>query len=143
MKISECLPEPSTAERTKVRVSPHVLVVDDNACNQTVARYYLESFDCDVTVLDNGLQAVDAVRQMHFDVILMDCDMPVLDGYEATKRIRQTEVPGRHIPIIATTAQDPRLARPTCEAAGMDDFIEKPLTKDELWALVSRWIAVH
>lgn len=111
-----------------------VLLAEDNLVNQDVARAMLSSFGCDVHVAMNGREALDALQTRKFDIILMDCQMPVMDGYEATLAIRaheSTESVG-HIPIVAVTANVLPEDRDKCIAAGMDDFLSKPFTVDKL-----------
>lgn len=105
-----------------------VLVVEDNAVNQQVIRHLLNHIGCSVEVIDSGAHAIDLRKQNHFDIILMDCDMPIMDGYETTRRIRQWETGegAAPIPIIALTAHVIDSVRQKCFAAGMNDFLIKP-----------------
>jgi two-component system, sensor histidine kinase len=117
----------------------HVLVVEDTHASRKLLRRILEraGYSCDLVT--NGQEAMDAVERNRYDVILMDCQMPVMDGYEATRRIRQREGPALHTPIIALTASAMKGDREGCLAAGMDDYITKPVTSDRLVALIDRW----
>jgi PAS domain S-box-containing protein len=121
----------------------HVLVAEDNAINQLVAVRLLESLGCAVQAVENGRQAVAALRQRPFDLVLMDCHMPELDGFAATAAIRRAEAqgaPGRRTPIVALTADALVGDAAKCRAAGMDDYLAKPVTLERLAAVVERWI---
>jgi two-component system sensor histidine kinase/response regulator len=115
-----------------------VLVVEDNATNQKVIVLRLEKFGCSVDVAANGYEAVQATAVVSFDAILMDCQMPVMDGFEATAQIRQQG--GRHIPIIALTANAMDGERERCLASGMDDYLSKPVRADELLKKLQYWL---
>ena len=106
-----------------------ILLVEDNAVNQMVAQAMLESFNYQVTIAKNGQEAVDAVKKQVFDLILMDCQMPVLDGFEATKQIRKIYP---DLPIMAMTANAFKKTKQECFDVGMNDFITKPITDDML-----------
>jgi len=117
-----------------------VLLVEDNKVNQTVARRTLERWGCEVTCVLNGQKGLEALEKASFDVVLMDCQMPVLDGYEATRRIRRQESRGpTHLPIIAMTANAMSGDKEKCLAAGMDDYVAKPIKTDELRRALARW----
>jgi two-component system sensor histidine kinase/response regulator len=116
-----------------------VLVVEDNELNQIVATELLHSVaGAEVTVAENGLAALDQLRRRNFDVVLMDVQMPELDGYETTRRIRN-EMGGRDLSIIAMTAHAMPQDRARCLAAGMNDFITKPIDPISLFAMVAKW----
>jgi signal transduction histidine kinase/CheY-like chemotaxis protein/HPt (histidine-containing phosphotransfer) domain-containing protein len=117
-----------------------VLVADDNLVNQQVAQRMLERFGFHVDVAGNGDMAVAMCRNRHYDLILMDCQMPVLDGYEATVRIRAEESGGRRVPVIALTANAMHGEREKCLAAGMDDFLSKPIRPQTLHEALQRWL---
>lgn len=120
---------------------PLVMLVEDNAINQVVAREHLS--DCRVLVTADGQQAIDALQgtKAQFDLILMDCQMPVMDGYEASRRIRAGQAGEyyQQIPIIALTANAMKGDRDTCIAAGMNDYISKPFNESELRQKVWQW----
>ena len=119
-----------------------VLVAEDNPVNQEVALGILESLHCEVTIVDNGAEALEAYQTAkpgRFQLILMDCQMPVLDGWEAARRIRAWEGDGRHIPILALTANTVDGSKPACLDAGMDDMLSKPFRRLELEALLDKW----
>ncbi len=121
------------------RLDARVLLVEDNPVNQKVAVLQLERLGCTVELANNGLEAIDACKHREFDVILMDCQMPGMDGYEATRMLRTLEMPGRRTPIIALTAHAMKGDRDRCLAAGMDDFVAKPVDRRELARAVARW----
>ena len=117
-----------------------VLVAEDNAVNQLVARGVLENLGYAVEVVDNGREALEALQASIFDVVLMDCHMPDLDGFEATRALRTREGDGRRTPVIAMTAGVLDSDRERCLAAGMDDFIAKPVDVGVLSATLDRWM---
>jgi PAS domain S-box-containing protein len=113
---------------------PRLLLAEDNRVNQTVARRMLEKLGCTVEVVANGRLALEALAERHFDAVLMDCQMPVLDGYEATRRIRSGGAEGVDplIPIIALTAFAMPGDRLKCIEAGMSDYLSKPVRGEDL-----------
>ena len=121
--------------------SPIVLIVEDNLVNQRVAARLVEKMGYRAAVVDNGLEAIHAFQRENYDLILMDCQMPEVDGFTATIEIRRLESPGSRLPIIAMTANAMRGDREKCIAAGMDDYISKPVAYDDLRLLVTRWLA--
>ncbi|NUP99600.1 MAG: response regulator [Armatimonadetes bacterium] len=116
--------------------SPRLLVAEDNTVNQMLARLVLENLGCRVEVVNNGREAVAAASERDYDAVLMDCEMPGLDGYEATRAIRTGPRPS--VPIIATTAHQEEEEWSRCLAAGMDDRLAKPLTAEAAWAALER-----
>jgi two-component system, sensor histidine kinase len=118
-----------------------ILLVEDNPINQEVASALLETLHCECTIADNGRLALAALAESgDFDLVLMDCQMPEMDGFEATKRIRADECEsGGHIPIIALTANAMAGDRELCLAAGMDDFLSKPFQLHELSGMLGKW----
>ncbi|MDY6920165.1 MAG: response regulator [Pseudomonadota bacterium] len=118
---------------------PRVLVVDDNEVNRRVACGYLRKMGFSFDVAEDGMQAVEAVQSQDYGLIFMDCQMPGMDGYEATKAIRDW-LQGRPLPIIAITAHAMEGDRQKCLDAGMDDYLAKPLRKDTLYSVVERWL---
>ena len=116
-----------------------VLLVDDNEVNRIVILGQLKSLGAQAEAVHNGEEAVDAVSHGHYDVVLMDCRMPRMDGYEATRRIRAM---GREsLPVVAVTAQAFEGERERCLEAGMDDYLVKPFEEDQLAAVLDRWMA--
>ncbi|MFC5500012.1 response regulator, partial [Caenimonas terrae] len=116
-----------------------ILLAEDNATNQIVVKGMLKLVGyVDVTVVEDGQQVLDAVQREHYDAILMDCRMPVMDGYEAAARLRAG---GWRLPIIALTANVSEEQRQKCLAAGMDDFLSKPMEASQLAAILDRWTA--
>jgi signal transduction histidine kinase/DNA-binding response OmpR family regulator/HPt (histidine-containing phosphotransfer) domain-containing protein len=122
-----------------------VLLAEDNPVNVEVATAMLDSLGVDVSCARNGEEALQAVRAGQYDVVLMDCQMPVMDGFAATGEIRRHEREngrGRKLPIIAITANALQGDRESCLAAGMDDYLSKPFTQQQLAAVMGRWIAL-
>ncbi|KAA3656140.1 MAG: response regulator [Calditrichaeota bacterium] len=115
-----------------------ILLAEDNKINQKVAFKFLEKLGHQVYCVDNGKKAVMAVQQHFFDLVLMDCQMPELDGYDATREIRRQEK-SSHIPIIALTANAMSGDREKCIASGMDDYLSKPLDPSELEKMIQCW----
>ena len=107
-------------------------MAEDNPVNVLVTEGLLEDLGCTVTVAENGLAAADAAAEQDFDLILMDCQMPIMDGYEATRQIRAMEDGARRTPIIAVTANAFAEDRDACFEAGMTDFLAKPVTNAAL-----------
>ncbi len=121
----------------------HVLLVEDKVFNQKVATKFLQRRGLRVTVADNGKVAVETLHDQRVDLVLMDVQMPVMDGLEATREIRKVEAAaggGRRVPIVATTAHAMDGDRERCLAAGMDDYVTKPILEDELFGVLGRWL---
>ena len=143
--------DPADATEVSARMStdwePRVLLAEDNQVNQEVANAMLEDIGCRVTVVDNGLLAIDAVERETFDIILMDCQMPELDGFEATKRLREREAhgapSGTRLPIVAVTAHAMEGDRERCLEAGMDDYLTKPFSRANLVEMIERWAGIR
>ncbi|MBI4987176.1 MAG: response regulator, partial [Rhodocyclales bacterium] len=131
-------PQPDAAAPPAPTLAPlAVLLVEDHAVNQAFAMSLLEKWGHRVTLADNGRAALDALDRHRFDVVLMDVQMPVLDGLEATRRFRRSEN-GPRTPVIAMTANAMEGDRETCLAAGMDDYIAKPIRQADLAAILGR-----
>lgn len=132
-------------KRDLPQFNARVLVVEDNAINQKVATGLLKKFGIKAELAANGQEALNALQNFSFDLVFMDCQMPVMDGYEATKRIRdpQSTVLDRNIPIIAMTANTMQGDREKCLAMGMDDFISKPVDPNKLQQSLQQWLPKH
>lgn len=120
------------------RFRGHVLLVEDNFVNQKVAVRFLERLGCTVEVASNGAEGVAACQQRHFDIVLMDLQMPVMDGMTATRKIREWETTGR-VPIVALTANAMTGDRELCEAAGMDGYLTKPIEVERLRNVLTKY----
>lgn len=125
--------------------SGRVLLVEDNPVNREVAVYMLQTLLFDVDIAVNGQEAVRKVQHGEFDVVLMDCEMPVMDGYAATLSIRAWEAEvggGRHVPILALTAHALAEDRRRCLEIGMDDYLTKPFGMEQLRERIAKWVRV-
>ncbi|MCA9537724.1 MAG: response regulator [Myxococcales bacterium] len=132
------VPEPETTLVTRtVFPGARVLVVEDNPVNRMVAEKLLARLQVNIESAVDGRQGIDAALAGHFDLVLMDCQMPEVDGYEATRHLREV---GYTRPIVALTANAMEGDRERCLDAGMDDFLAKPLRKDALLAALDRWL---
>lgn len=109
-----------------------VLLVEDNDINRLYAKSILANWDCQVDIAENGLVAIEKVKNTSYDIVLMDIQMPVMDGYEATRAIRLMDVPKKDTPIVALTANATKTDIEKCLASGMNDFLPKPFTPDDL-----------
>jgi CheY-like chemotaxis protein len=125
---------PAQSAKRKYRI----LLAEDNAVNQKVACRTLEKLGYLVDVVADGRRAVQAWRAGHYDLILMDCQMPELDGYEASQEIRALEAGRGHIPIVALTAHAMQGAAEQCTGAGMDAHLTKPIDRAQLQACLAR-----
>jgi len=125
-------------EQTGTEASLKVLLVEDNQVNQMVAVSLLKKLGHRTDHAENGLKAIQALENNHYDLVLMDCQMPVMDGYEATQRIRQNPE-WKELPIIAVTANVMQGDREDCLASGMNDYITKPYKREELRTVIDRW----
>jgi len=119
----------------------HFLIAEDNLVNQMVLRAMLEPMACTLHIANNGAEAVDIYQQHDFDFVLMDVSMPVMDGLEATRQIKQIQKKrGEHIPVIGITAHAMQEDQARCRAAGMDDYLPKPVRKEAVMEMISSWI---
>ncbi|MGA2733501.1 MAG: response regulator [Syntrophobacteraceae bacterium] len=150
-KNPQQMSESSNGDKASAFLGARVLLAEDQPVNQEVARCMVEGFGCRVEVASNGQEALDALIKTPYDLVLMDCQMPELDGYAATRIFRERETQKamnqsgqaqaiRRTPIIAMTAHAMQGDREQCLAAGMDDYISKPFNMDRLFALLKRWL---
>ncbi|MBI6603450.1 MULTISPECIES: response regulator [Pseudomonas] len=131
--------DPIQVEASPVAHRARILLVEDNPVNQLVAKGMLSKLGCEVVVAGHGGEALKCLEEQHFDMVLMDCNMPVMDGYEASRQIRSS---GRwpDLPIVALTANAMSEERERCRAAGMNDYLAKPFRREELNALLDLWV---
>ena len=138
--ISESPSRAGGLDLDPVLAGKRVLVAEDNAINQKVAVRLLEKLGCRVDTVANGLEAVQAQGRVGYDLVLMDCQMPEMDGFSAASEIRRAEAGGRRVPIVALTANAMSGDRERCLAAGMDDYVPKPVVADILREALCRWL---
>jgi CheY-like chemotaxis protein len=135
-------PLPLLAARPVEQTKATILIAEDVLVNQLVARKLVESFGAIARVVANGRDAVEAVKTDGIELVLMDCQMSELDGFQATEAIRAWEKDtGRHLPIVAMTAGAMAEDRQHCLDAGMDDYISKPVTSEALLRCIQQWLA--
>ncbi|MBC8369102.1 MAG: response regulator [Planctomycetes bacterium] len=135
-EISTLLPE---VDVESLLGGVRVLLAEDNGVNQKVAVKMLSNLGCQVDVVANGLEAAAAAKTGKYDIVFMDCQMPELDGYGATREIRNCEAGRKRVPVVAMTANAMQGDREKCLSAGMDDYVSKPVKRKELEAVVSKW----
>jgi CheY-like chemotaxis protein len=123
-------------------LAARILLTEDNPVNQEVAHFMLQKFGCSVDIANNGKEALQAVGEKTYDLVLMDCMMPEMDGYAATAEIRRRQAGGRlpYFPIIALTANAIEGDREKCLVAGMDDYLSKPFNADSLLRVIKPWL---
>jgi len=119
---------------------PHLLLVEDNKINQKLALALLGKLGFSVDTAENGLEAITATNNNHYDLILMDMQMPEMGGIEATRHIRTQDGSNAHTPIVALTANAMESDHQACRDAGMDDFLTKPINREKLIACLARWV---
>ena len=124
----------------EIMLDARILLAEDNAINQEVACAMLESAGCEVVAVDDGQEALKRLESEHFDLVLMDCQMPTMDGFEATRTIRKQHSKYSTIPIIALTADIQQGITDQCRKAGMDDYLSKPFTHESLVEMVIKWL---
>jgi CheY-like chemotaxis protein/HPt (histidine-containing phosphotransfer) domain-containing protein len=134
--------QPLAVAAKTLHFKARVLVAEDNPVNQEVARAMLTHLGCQAEVVANGREAVEAMTRTTYDLVLMDCHMPVLDGFAATAEIRRQEQTNARpaVPIIALTANVIKGFREQCLAVGMNDYLSKPFTQAQLQALLQQWL---
>jgi CheY-like chemotaxis protein len=133
--------KPSMVDRQKRQL--RILLAEDNIINQQVALHILRQFGYHTDAVANGLEAVKALEMMHYDLVLMDVQMPEMDGFAATAEIRQAQSDMRNVPIIAMTAHAMKGDRERCLQAGMNDYTSKPINPKELFEKIERWVAIE
>ena len=147
LPLVECAGERKASTPELAAVAPaaprgtlSVLLAEDDLVNRKLMPRLLQRLGCEVNAQENGLEVVEAVRAATFDIILMDIEMPELDGYGATRAVREHEAgTGRRTPIVALTAHVLPETRELCTAAGMDSFISKPVSVPDLVAAFEKW----
>lgn len=129
------------ARNKRLATKARVLLAEDNLVNQKVAKRMLENLGCRVDVAENGREAFDMAQRYAYDLMFLDCQMPGMDGFEATEKIRihQSEV-GSYVPIVAMTANALSGDREKCISVGMDDFLAKPVSEEQLGSMVRHWV---
>jgi PAS domain S-box-containing protein len=141
LPVSAELPVDENSQRILQAVHGHVLVVEDDQVSRYVAESLLESLQCPARIVSSGAEALEVLRAEEFDLVLVDCEMPEIDGYETTRRARKFLA--RHIPIIAMTAGIMAADRQRCFNAGMDDILSKPFSKAALNDMLCKWLAAR
>ncbi|HET9039922.1 MAG TPA: response regulator [Gemmatimonadales bacterium] len=129
-----------TLAEARAAIRARILVAEDNQINQQVALGILQRLGHHADIAANGLEAVEAVRRLPYDLVLMDCQMPDMDGFEATRAIRALDRDGRRLTIVAMTANAMQGDGARCLAAGMDDYLSKPVSVEKLASVLQRWL---
>jgi two-component system sensor histidine kinase/response regulator len=122
------------------QLSGRVLVVEDQSLNREVAEGMLDALGLSCDTAANGREALEKLARDRFDAVLMDCEMPVMDGFSATRALRERSAAAPRLPVIALTADATPEGRASCLAAGMDDYLAKPFTREALHAMLARWL---
>ena len=128
-----------SVQEKSAELSADILLVEDNLVNQKVATAMIKKFGCNVTVAANGAEALKVIPDQRFDLIFMDCQMPIMDGFETTRAIRQMVGEIRDIPIVAMTAHALKEDRQKCLDVGMDDYLAKPVHREKLFAILQKY----
>jgi CheY-like chemotaxis protein len=149
-ELLECLKRMSVEPEHPAKAQPkrtvrqeawrgRILIAEDNPVNQRVASLQVKSLGFETDVVGDGEAALEALSQLAYTLVLMDCQMPRMDGFAATRELRRRERDGHHTPVIALTANAFASDREACMGAGMDDFLSKPVNLRELAAVLDRW----
>jgi two-component system sensor histidine kinase/response regulator len=138
-EISASANVPAVERLPRCSAAGRVLVVEDNVVNQRLAKVLIERLGYEVDLAANGEEAVTQLARRSYDVALMDCQMPVLDGFEATRQVRRLDAPACRTPIVAMTASAMDGDREQCLNSGMDDYLTKPLDLEKLKTAIERW----
>ncbi|MBY0502969.1 MAG: response regulator [Bryobacteraceae bacterium] len=137
------LPPGAPAPEAPLVPGVRILITEDNVVNQKVAMKLIRKLGFEADLASNGREAVDLLAKRHYDLVFMDCQMPVLDGYGATTEIRRAESGGQHTPIVAMTAHAMQGDREKCLAAGMDDYLTKPIQLSELRRAIAQYVPLE
>ena len=138
---TEAMPRPAVAQKPASRVRARLLIVDDSRVNRDVLMLPLRRAGCRCDVASNGEEAIAAIERENYDLVFMDCQMPVMDGYQATARIRALGGAKGLVPIVAVTAGVLQGNRQRCLDAGMNDFVGKPFRSAEILSVLNRFVA--
>ncbi len=130
----------NTSQPNRFSSDVRILIAEDNQINQVLISNILDSFDFDFLVVDNGELVLEALKKEHFDLIFMDCHMPVMDGFSCTKIIREQQLVNPSVPIVALSADVVKGIKGKCIEAGMDDFLSKPFKQDQLIGILNKWL---
>ncbi len=133
-----------SSETSSVPLDAKILLVEDNPINQMVAQKMLEKVGLKPKLANNGVEAVQLLNEQTFDLVLMDCQMPEMDGFDATREIRKLAIKATDqnlIPVVAMTANVMSGDRERCLEVGMDDYIGKPVQRDQLESVLRKWLA--
>ena len=143
--VEPCLQETEVCQEHSSSVqssaNSQILIVEDNPTNQIILQKMLKKEGLKSELAENGAVALELLSNNHFDLVLMDCHMPIMDGFEATQRIRGSATPFQHVPIVAVTANSMAGDRERCLQAGMNDYIAKPYSRDTLRQKLALWLA--
>jgi CheY-like chemotaxis protein len=135
------LPRKVVSTTNELKLGRLILLVEDNSANQILTMRQLHSLGYTAHVAANGLEAIEAKSRLNYGLILMDCHMPEMDGFQATRAIREIEAKtGQHIPIVAMTANAMQGTRESCLACGMDDYLSKPVSLERLGEMLKNWL---
>lgn len=140
------MPEVAVKAKLNCRFTASILVAEDFPANQILVKRFLEGFGCQVHIANNGLEAIEALQRQPYDLVLMDCQMPLMDGYTATGELRRLDTVacnGARLPIIALTAHALAGDRAKCLDAGMDEWVTKPFTRQELNVTLQKWLPLE